>query len=190
MKNTTVKCEHCQIQFYKLNKEIERCNKKGIKNHFCSRSCVAKYRNKSRSSDFWKLQYAKYPNFKGYEKNRQDEYSPFKTFISKGRASIKAKGCSITLKYLKDQWESQNGICPYSKIKMILPKNANEYNKTKSLIKASLDRIDSSKGYIEGNVEFVCCGINLAKNDFSKEAMVEFISTIALNGGREGQIIP
>lgn len=59
-------------------------------------------------------------------------------------------------------------------------------------MKASLDRIDSSKGYIEGNVEFVCSAINLAKNNFSKEAMVSFLQeTIAsLNALSVTQVQP
>ena len=125
---------------------------------------------------YWKKQYKKHPNFRGY--TRQDEYSPFRTFISKGRGSIKKKGCTIDVKYLKTIWEFQNGICPYTGIKMILPKNTLEYNSTKSLKKASLDRIDSSKGYVEGNLEFVCCGINFAKNNFTKKDMTSFLDEI------------
>lgn len=185
MKHTNVKCKTCQTDFYKLNSEIKRCKKKGILDHFCSRSCVATYRNKKMTSDFWKNQYENNKNFKGLEGNRQDIFSSFKTFINSGRASIKSKGCSLTLEYLKNQWDKQNGICPYTNIKMILPRNTLEYTKTKSLIKASLDRIDSSKGYIEGNVEFVCSAINLGKNNFSKKEMIEFISNIK-NGGRGG----
>ena len=75
---------------------------------------------------------------------------------------------------------------------MILPRNTLEYNKTKSLMKASLDRIDSSKGYVEGNVEFVCCAINLAKNDFCKEAVVDFLNqtTASLNALSVTQVQP
>lgn len=172
---TTVKCFVCQSDFKKQNKEINRCKKRGIINHFCNNSCVAKYRNKKMTIDFWRNQYKNNKNFKGLEGNRQDLFSPFKTFINSGRASIKAKGCSLTLEYLKQQWEKQKGICPYTNIEMILPKNTLEYTKIKSLKKASLDRIDSSKGYVEGNVEFVCSSINLGKNNFTKEDMVLFL---------------
>ena len=190
MKHTIIKCNTCQTDFFKLNKEIKRCQKKGIRGHFCSRSCVATFRNKKMSPEFWTEQYKNNPNFEGLEGNRQDEYSSFKPFLNKGRATFKKHKCTINLQYLKEQWEIQKGICPYTNIKMILPRNTLEYTTTKSLIKASLDRIDSTKDYIPGNVEFVCCGINLAKNNFSKKTMVDFISTIVLGGGREGQINP
>jgi hypothetical protein len=175
MAKTEVRCELCNKLFKKENKEINRCRKRGIGN-YCSNSCVAKHRNTSMSKIYWKKQYKKHPNFRGY--TRQDEYSPFRTFISKGRGSIKKKGCTIDVKYLKTIWEFQNGICPYTGIKMILPKNTLEYNSTKSLKKGSLYRIESSKGYVEGNLEFVCCGINFAKNNFTKKDMTSFLDEI------------
>lgn len=175
MAKTKVICVVCNKLFEKENKEINRCKKRGIKN-YCSNSCVAKHRNTSMSKTYWEKQYKKHPNFKGY--TRQDEYSPFRTFINKSRGSIKKNGCDVDLQYLKKIWDSQKGICPYTGIKMILPKNTLEYNSIKSLKKASLDRIDSSMGYIEGNLEFVCSGINLAKNNFTKKDMTSFLSEI------------
>ena len=44
--------------------------------------------------------------------------------------------------------------------------------------KASLDRKDSSKGYIEGNVQFVSCALNYAKNSSDDSSVVELISLI------------
>lgn len=175
MAKTQVKCESCGIFFQKENKEINRCKKRGIIGHYCSNSCVAKHRNSIMTPQYWKEQYKKHPTLKNYANNRQDELSPFRTFINKGRGSVKKNGCSVTVTYLKKIWESQNGICPYTGLKMILPRNTLEYNSIKSLKKASLDRIDSSKGYVEGNLEFVCCAINFAKNDFKKEDMISFL---------------
>lgn len=84
----------------------------------------------------------------------------------------------IDLEYLKELWESQRGVCPYTGIKMILPHNTKEHMRIHSLKKASLDRIDPSKGYLKNNVEFVCCAINYAKNSFSREQMKEFLLEI------------
>jgi hypothetical protein len=62
---------------------------------------------------------------------------------------------------------------------MILPRSNSRKNIIKKCsILASLDRIDSSKGYIEGNIEFVCLAINYAKNGFSKEETQNFIKMI------------
>lgn len=61
---------------------------------------------------------------------------------------------------------------------MVLPRTAIGFSEH-SPYQASLDRIDSSKGYIEGNVEFVCLAVNYAKNGFSKEQMIEFFGKVA-----------
>jgi len=49
------------------------------------------------------------------------------------------------------------------------------------LLQASLDRIDSSIGYIEGNVEFVCLFINLSKNSFSRQEFTTTINKVIAN---------
>ena len=119
-----------------------------------------------------------------HAKNRQNEYSPFVYFIAKSKSEDRKRHYgipTITKKYLKQLWDQQKGICPYTGIKMILPENSQKYYKTRSPKRASLDRIDSSKGYVEGNVEFVCLTINLAKNSFTREEMKEFLTEIALS---------
>lgn len=40
---------------------------------------------------------------------------------------------------------------------------------------ASLDRIDSSKAYEPGNIQFVILSLNLGKNDASNDAYMEFL---------------
>ena len=44
---------------------------------------------------------------------------------------------------------------------------------------ASLDRIDSSKGYIEGNVQWVHKDINKIKTDMSDNKFIEWCKLIA-----------
>ena len=44
---------------------------------------------------------------------------------------------------------------------------------------ASLDRIDSSKGYVPGNIQCVHKDINALKTDFSEERFLELIHMIA-----------
>ena len=84
--------------------------------------------------------------------------------------------------FLRDLWNSQDGICPYTGIKMDLVQNSSKRKRGEMLPnQCSLDRIDSSKGYIKGNVEFVCLSINLAKNGFSKQQMLDFIKNIRYN---------
>ena len=177
MKTIQLKCEECGTFFDRPLKEYKR-NKNLGRKIFCGLSCSNKDRNKGMSTEF-RRKYC-YDISKHY-KNRQNEYSPFVYFVAKSKCQdrIQHYGSSnITKEYLKQLWDQQNGTCPYTGIKMILPENSQKYFKMRSLKRASLDRIDSSKGYVEGNVEFVCYAINMAKNSFTREQMKEFVLEI------------
>lgn len=174
MKTVKTKCKWCQKEFEKTKSEYNR-SKKLNRPHFCGLACTALYRNKNWSSEDRKRQC--YP-IKKHSNNARDEYSPFRKFLQKGRASLLIHKCDIDVVYLKELWEKQNGICPYTGIKMILPETTT--HNVRSPKKASLDRIDSSKEYVRGNVEFVCCAVNLAKNSFTRDEMKEFFSEIVV----------
>lgn len=64
-------------------------------------------------------------------------------------------------------------ICPYLKTKLITS-NGNGQNSNN----VSLDRIDSSKGYIKGNVQVISHLANSMKNNASKEQLVRFATSI------------
>jgi hypothetical protein len=113
-------------------------------------------------------------------KTRLDQYSPFKYSLNKARSRSKSRGevTDLTLEYLKEIWETQKGLCSYTNIKMEMPRSSQDEDIKKSPTKLSLDRIDPSIGYIQGNVEFVCYCVNVMKNDFTKDQMVDFINEI------------
>lgn len=178
MKTIKVKCENCGNEFDKLQKEYNRCIKKDM-GHFCSRSCVCQKRNENMPNEYWE-NHIGCQNIKNFSDNRLDILSPFRAFINKGRASIIKHKDEIDVDelYLKEIWENQKGICPYTGIQMFLPKTCKQSDQTRLMHRASLDRIDSSKGYLKGNVEFICYGINLAKNNFTKEEVFKFVELI------------
>ena len=69
-------------------------------------------------------------------------------------------------------------MCPYTGAKLIHPIRM----KDEGLIyMASLDRIDSSIGYMKGNIQFISAAANLAKNNMSHEQMIEFCKIITNN---------
>lgn len=179
MKTIKVKCAECKNEFEKSISEYKRSEKLG-KRHFCCISCCISTRNRELSPEYRKKCY----DISKHAGNRQDDYSPFRIYLNKGRSSMKSHKCEIDINYLKEIWDKQKGICPYTGIKMILPKTTKEYS-IRSLKKASLDRIDSSKEYVNGNVEFVCYAINMAKNSFSREEMKEFLLDMKLVEMRE-----
>lgn len=80
--------------------------------------------------------------------------------------------------FLSDLWDHQKGRCALSNVPMNLEcKEA----RTKNLQNASLDRINNNLGYIKGNVQFVCLGINYAKNRHSDEHFLSFLDKIVDN---------
>ncbi|MEO1762237.1 MAG: hypothetical protein AAFR83_09750, partial [Cyanobacteria bacterium J06629_18] len=56
----------------------------------------------------------------------------------------------------------------------MLPTTTDYKNATLTIDRASVDRIDSSIGYIRGNIEFVAVIANFAKNVFTKQDVIEF----------------
>jgi len=119
-------------------------------------------------------------NFIKSANNRKDEYSPFKYFIKqakfRAKTKVKFKTYNITLDSLKALWENQDGKCAISGVKMELPATLSENRG--SPFCASLDRINSEVGYMQGNVQFVTQFCNLGKRDFETEKILNFIQAV------------
>jgi hypothetical protein len=119
-------------------------------------------------------------NDEKYCQGEANELITFKLIIE--RALQHRRGldlvCNLTPQYLKKVWDTQKGICPYTGWNLILPRGNGRSLKT--MAKASLDRIESSKGYVVGNVQFVALAANLAKSTFTHDEMTEFCKAIAL----------
>ena len=81
---------------------------------------------------------------------------------AKRRSKIKNNYLDIDLSYLYYLWDVQSGKCAITNIPMTF-----EYYKGRVNTNLSIDRIDSSKGYIKGNIWLVCMCVNQMKNDLS-----------------------
>jgi len=159
---------------------MERTNKKKIINLTCNR-CKTIFEKELKE---YNRQMRKNPHYTFYcsEKcstkvsRKRDEFSPFRTFLcsAKRGSDLKHLDMNLDLLYLKKLWEGQNGICSYTKIPMIL--SPCRYQKEFKPDCASLDRIDASKGYVKGNVRFVCLAINYARNRFEERDFKNFLS--------------
>lgn len=113
--------------------------------------------------------------------NRRDEYSPFRQHLKLARRRVKSHGreCTITLQYLKELWEQQDAICPYTGWKLDNPETTGHWHNNQLHPKrASLDRIDSSLGYVPGNVQFVSVMANFGKRDFHEEELLKFCQAV------------
>ena len=153
----------------KAKSEYER-NIRLDKKNFCSRSCAARYNNSHRANPNH--------NISQYSNNHRDEFTPFR--YSLRCAKRRYKGCTLTLEDLQEQWELQQGVCPYTKLRLTLPENGN-VNTLDVTIRASLDRIDSDKPYEVGNIQFISTPINYMKNTMSDEQTREYLRVISAN---------
>lgn len=158
-----LKCNECGKEFEKSTGEYNRKIKLGKTKFYCGLSCAGK----NSSSHLKKWHGRNNDNLKS--ENRRDEFSPFRQFIRSAKKRRDKDKTDIDVEYLKELWESQNGICSLTNIKMTLERNHLPFQ-------ASLDRIDCTKGYIKGNVRFICLIANYARNQWTDEAVVEFIS--------------
>lgn len=88
---------------------------------------------------------------------------------------------SINTNYLLKLWENQNGKCSLTGFAFEF---INSTNFTINPFSPSIDRINSSKGYVPGNVRFVCTAVNFALNEFGEEIFKKiceaYISNIKL----------
>lgn len=142
-------CSHCGNSFSKEKKEYDRWIRKGKTNFYCGLGCH--YKHREPESD-----------------------APFKLIFKHSRrnAVTRKHSFSLSVDYIKQLWEEQNGKCAYTGVPLVLP----TYLYESSPRKASLDRIDSTRGYEEGNVEFVCVFVNLGKNGFTKQEVIELLN--------------
>jgi hypothetical protein len=77
---------------------------------------------------------------------------------------------------IQDAWAlflKQNRCCALTGMELQFQSKDSVADRT-----ASLDRIDSSKGYIEGNVQWVHKDINYIKNDYSQNYFIELCNKV------------
>ena len=84
----------------------------------------------------------------------------------KSKSMIRKIEFNLTIEYLWNLYITQNRKCAITG------------NELPNILEASLDRIDSSKGYIEGNVQWVHKTINLMKMDLSESDFLKWCQTV------------
>lgn len=113
-------------------------------------------------------------NFKGYKDIGASYWNK-----TKREAKKRCLEFSITIEYAWELFVKQNGKCALSGIDIFLhPNNEKPENRT-----ASIDRIDSRIGYIEGNIQWVHKCINMMKLDLPDEEFTFWCVNVAANSG-------
>jgi len=169
MKKVKVICENpdCGIEFDKPKNEYNRSIKLGRK-LYCSRSCSGKCSNQHLRD--YNKENTKYL----ISNNRRDKYTGLREHMRRVRQ--RSKDFDVTLEDLLQQWEKQGGRCVYSGVKLTHPIQRKNEN---LMYTASLDRIDSSKGYVKDNIQFISVVCNHAKGEMSHEEMLEFCEILS-----------
>ena len=86
---------------------------------------------------------------------------------------------AISLSDLDDLYERQNGECIFTREKLTLPQNGIDCSKNKTSYNISVDRIDSSKGYLPDNIQLTTKKINRMKSDMSDSQFIELCKLVA-----------
>jgi Glu-tRNA(Gln) amidotransferase subunit E-like FAD-binding protein len=171
MKHILLVCKTCSKEFNYPQNEYNRQTKKGRDFFFCSLSCARIYLNTNLpETTRRKLSKSTSKQMKGNRHSAKGDFT-YHLNKAKARSEVKNQLTDLTEEYLKSIW---TGRCALSNISLTL-KKMNEKN---TLYTCSLDRIDSSKGYIQGNVQFVAYPLNLAKASFTNDEMLEFIKIL------------
>ena len=157
----------CEKEFNKDLSEVTINKKIGRKN-YCSLKCCG-------SSNHEHLKKYVKENVKyliPYIGHSRDKYTGLREHFR--RVKKRKHEYDITLQDLLDIWVEQKGICVYSGIKLVHPNEGGN-----NLNTASLDRIDSSKGYVKGNLQFITIICNQAKNNLTHDQMLVFLKTVS-----------
>jgi len=110
-----------------------------------------------------------HPHYRGYEDIQQSYW----TSITKG-AIARNLEFSISIEYAWNLYILQGKKCSLTGVTIFFPKT----RKTAKNSTASLDRIDNTKGYIEGNVQWVHKKINQIKMDLTVEDFFELCKNV------------
>ena len=93
----------------------------------------------------------------------------------KANANVRKIEFNVTIEDMWERYIAQNGMCALSGQKMVPPTNSNNKNQ----LKASLDRIDSNKGYTVDNIQWVTSIVNVIKSNLPEDYFVELCRKVA-----------
>jgi hypothetical protein len=101
----------------------------------------------------------------------------------KNSAKIRGITFDVTPEFLWELYQDQLGMCAISGIRIVLKDSIKNNTVNWDVVTASLDRIDSSKGYQPGNVWWVHKRVNRLKNDFSMDELLYWSQAIVKQHG-------
>ena len=119
------------------------------------------------------------PRFTGYKEIQGSYLTALKNAAKRRNIEF-----SVSYEYLWDIFLKQNRKCAYSGIEIFFSRSNIEH--INGDYTASLDRIDSSLGYVEGNVQWVHKRVNIMKGNMDEQEFFDFCEAITFkNKGQE-----
>ncbi len=100
--------------------------------------------------------------------------------LKRSRTVKKGKllGCDLDIEYLIELYNKQDGKCALSGVVMEI---ASYYN----LKGISIDRINCEQGYLKGNIQLLCWGVNQMKNDLDNQELIDWCNKISKHNIKE-----
>ncbi len=97
--------------------------------------------------------------------------------LSKAEIRAKRKGLLFSLRQEDIQPQLDAGVCEVTGVPFDMKSSARQWNTP------SLDRIDSSKGYVKSNVRMVCWAVNAMAGEWGIEKAIELAGLIKAKQG-------
>lgn len=177
-----MKCPICEKDFEIAESQYKYQSKAGRINFYCSLSCAGKTpENKARIRTVRKPFTSDTPRYTALKTPEDLLNSSMREFIRRFKDRSKRKlrygEVGVTVEHLTEVWKTQQGKCCFTGVDLILPRDVN-YSAVSPNFKASVDRVDNEKGYINGNIRFVSHSVNNLRNSMSDELVYEFFGLI------------
>lgn len=115
-----------------------------------------------------------------------------KSYLSSLRMGAKARNLpfEIDVDYAWELFEKQKGLCALSGVNITLHRNYRTVmRRSGERQTASLDRIDSTKGYVKGNVQWIHRRLNPMKSNTPNQEFIDWCRKIALWDDSKGGLI-
>lgn len=107
---------------------------------------------------------------------------------AKRRAVQRKLEFDLTVDFLNQLWEIQNGKCAITGLDLIIPQERNDGKA--SPFSPSIDRIDIKKGYTTNNVRIVCYIVNCSLHDYGLETFDRIANAYINNFVLENKWLP
>lgn len=180
-KTVTLTCTECGKDFERRKCEVEYQRRKnpGNENWYCSLSCLRTNKNKSMPENKGSFKY------RPQRRNNYGQVYPegFSWYVSRCAKDRRFGLMEHSVRHifadaLVRQWEKQRGRCAYAGLPLVRRLPSTPCTEKNPFLIASVDRIDCSKGYEPGNVQWVSHAMNQARSNVSDEDFREFLKVL------------